>query len=693
MHKNNVRSSIIYDRIPMLLLFFIFCFSTPIAAEIDQPSNDVYESTVANSGEIAYGDDVTYKVEDGALYLENDTTGTTLLRSSHVLSVAYCQNSLYFAEYEDGVTSFFRNEESEPFFTTKGKVSQFSIANGELFYLHDQGVYCQNGTLFFEKEGLTFFSMQSDGTCLYTANGTIYRLSDGTSQMIAAAGEDESNDATTSATLYEPRLTAPTSDNQYYFSNLNIFYASGYGMPNCTAYAYGRAYEILGTRPNLCPNNAGRWYDYNVNNGYYPYGQTPKLGAIAVWANDSSHNQGHVAVVERINSDGTITISESYYGSTFFQTQTRSLSSLYPSKIFLGFIYILEDGYTEDQIATPTLSTSDVLGGKSVTLSCGTSGATIYYTTDGSTPTTSSIRYTGAFTARSPVTIRAIGVKSSMSNSDVMVQSVSMSQAATPSSSYNSGSLLAAGDSVSLFSSTSNASVYYTTDGSTPTTSSTKYTGAIILNNDCTIKAISAGIGMQSSDVATFTYSVWDNPFHDIESSDWFFSYVASAHKNNLINGTSEVSFSPDIETDRATFVTILSRLDVFDVDNYELLFSDVKEDQWYSGSIAWAAENGIVNGMGNNSFSPFSNISREQVCVILIRYANWCGIELATDGEVTNFTDGEKISNYARNSVDLAQRAGLINGRDNGTFDPQGSATRAEVTSIFMRFFERYQQ
>ena len=53
-------------------------------------------------------------------------------------------------------------------------------------------------------------------------------------------------------------------------------------MPNCTAYAYGRAYEILGTRPNLCPNNAGRWYDYNVNNGYYPYGQTPKLGAIAV---------------------------------------------------------------------------------------------------------------------------------------------------------------------------------------------------------------------------------------------------------------------------------------------------------------------------------------------------------------------------------------------------------------------------
>lgn len=692
MRKNNGRSNIFSHRIFLLFLFCILCFSTPITAEIDQPSTDVYKSTIANSGETAYGNGETYRVKDGILYLNSNEKETTVSSGAYILSVAYCQNTLYFAAYADEMTSFFRNEEEKPLLTAEGKISQFSVADGELFYLNKQGIHRQNGTLFLAKKGIDSFSMQSDGTCVYTAGNAIYSFSDGKSQIIAVDQEENSGNASTSATLYVPRLTAPASDNQYYFSNLNIFYASGYGMPNCTAYAYGRAYEILGTRPNLCPNNAGRWFDYNLNNGYYPYGQTPKLGAIAVWANDSSHDQGHVAVVEKINSNGTITISESYYGSVFFQTQTKSLSSLYPSKNFLGFIYVLEDGYTEEQVATPTLSTTNVLGGKSVTLSCGTSGATIYYTTDGSMPTASSLKYTGTFTARSPVTIRAIGVKSSMSDSDVMVQSVSMDQAAAPSSSHENESLLAVGDSIQLSSATSGASIFYTTDGSTPTTSSTKYNGSIPLNNDCTVKAIAAGVGMQNSDVAAFTYSVWANPFHDVASEDWFFAYVASAHKNNLINGTSEESFSPHIETNRATFVTILSRLDVFDVNNYELLFSDVEEDQWYSGSIAWAAENGIVNGMGNNSFSPFTNISREQVCVILVRYANWRGIELATDSPITNFTDSAKISNYARNAVDLAQRAGLINGRDNGAFDPQGSATRAEVTSIFIRFFEKYQ-
>ena len=164
---------------------------------------------------------------------------------------------------------------------------------------------------------------------------------------------------------------------------------------------------------------------------------------------------------------------------------------------------------------------------------------------------------------------------------------------------------------------------------------------------------------------------------------------MAKAQRSNIINGVSPTSFAPNSITNRATFVTILSRLDVFDVDNYELAFLDVLEDQWYSGSIAWASENGIVNGTGNNKFSPFTNITREQVCVILIRYANWQGIDLPTDGTAANFTDSNKISNYARNSVDLAQRAGIIKGRDNGSFDPQGSATRAEVTSIFMRFLE----
>ncbi len=150
-------------------------------------------------------------------------------------------------------------------------------------------------------------------------------------------------------TEFKPRLTAPSSSNKYYYSNLNVLYAAGYGMPNCTAYAWGRAYEILGTQPKLCLNNAHYWYSYNKDNKYYPYGQTPKLGAIACWDNPSG---GHVAVVEDISST-TITFSNSGYGyKNFYLTHAEigeANAGVYSyGWKFKGYIYIL-DGVKEPE--------------------------------------------------------------------------------------------------------------------------------------------------------------------------------------------------------------------------------------------------------------------------------------------------------------------------------------------------------
>ncbi len=148
---------------------------------------------------------------------------------------------------------------------------------------------------------------------------------------------------------FKPRLTAPSSSNKYYYSNLNILYAAGYGMPNCTAYAWGRAYEILGTQPKLSLNNANGWYKYNKDNNYYPYGKTPKLGAIACWDNPSG---GHVAVVEDISST-TITFSNSGYGYKNFYLTHAEIGEAnggvysYGWK-FKGYIYIL-DGVKEPE--------------------------------------------------------------------------------------------------------------------------------------------------------------------------------------------------------------------------------------------------------------------------------------------------------------------------------------------------------
>ena len=144
---------------------------------------------------------------------------------------------------------------------------------------------------------------------------------------------------TVNAASFTPRTTAPDSSNANYYSS-NPFYQSGYGMPNCTRYAYGRAYELLGSKPRLSTGNAGYWWWYNKNNGIYSYGSTPKLGAIACW-DKYDQNQGHVAVVEAIDGN-TVTISESHYRSTFFDTRTitANSSNYLTSMRFLGYIYI-----------------------------------------------------------------------------------------------------------------------------------------------------------------------------------------------------------------------------------------------------------------------------------------------------------------------------------------------------------------
>lgn len=144
-----------------------------------------------------------------------------------------------------------------------------------------------------------------------------------------------------SAASFSPRLSAPSSSNKYYYSNLNVFYKYGYGMPNCTAYAYGRAYEILGSEPKLSWNNAEQWYDYNKSNGYYKYGKDPKVGAIACWS--YSYGGGHVAVVEKVEN-GVITLSNSAYSGDNFYISTASISD---PKVggnkgwnFQGYIYL-----------------------------------------------------------------------------------------------------------------------------------------------------------------------------------------------------------------------------------------------------------------------------------------------------------------------------------------------------------------
>lgn len=159
---------------------------------------------------------------------------------------------------------------------------------------------------------------------------------------------------------FVPRMTAPSYSDSCYYED-NIFYQSGFGIPNCTAYAWGRAYELLGKEPKLCTGNARDWYSYNKNSGVYEYGQTPRLGAIACFDNDLG---GHVAVVEKIER-GEITFSNSAYMGREFYLSTADISDSNPGQDgwdFQGYIYIGDFDHSKVYLnANRKISTSDGL--------------------------------------------------------------------------------------------------------------------------------------------------------------------------------------------------------------------------------------------------------------------------------------------------------------------------------------------
>lgn len=182
-------------------------------------------------------------------------------------------------------------------------------------------------------------------------------------------------------------------------------------------------------------------------------------------------------------------------------------------------------------------------------------------------------------------------------------------------------------------------------------------------------------------------------PFTDVTAGDWFLDNVKYVYEKGLMNGTSDTAFSPKQTTNRAMIVTILHRLENSPAVDAQSPFADVAAGQYYANPVAWAAANGIVTGTSDTTFAPLNNITREQMAAILYRYAQFKGYDVSVgeDTNILSYTDAETISEYAIPAIQWAVGSGLINGKGGGVLDPQGSATRAEVSAILARFCEAY--
>ena len=195
----------------------------------------------------------------------------------------------------------------------------------------------------------------------------------------------------------------------------------------------------------------------------------------------------------------------------------------------------------------------------------------------------------------------------------------------------------------------------------------------------------------------TTVYAKWTEnavtptlPFTDVKSGDWFYEAVQYVYDKGMMTGVSADRFAPASTTTRGMIVTILYRLENEPAVSGGSAFTDVENGAWYADAVAWAAANDIVNGTSATTFAPNSPITREQMATMLYRFAQYKGMDAVTLQEnLTGYPDGGQVSDYAIPAMNWAIGQGLIAGMENGTLVPQGSATRAQVATILMRFCE----
>ena len=194
---------------------------------------------------------------------------------------------------------------------------------------------------------------------------------------------------------------------------------------------------------------------------------------------------------------------------------------------------------------------------------------------------------------------------------------------------------------------------------------------------------------------ATFTQNQSGTlPFTDVKTGDWFYEAVQYVYDKGMMTGVSADRFAPASTTTRGMIVTILYRLENEPAVSGGSAFTDVESGAWYADAVAWAAANDIVNGTSATTFAPNSPITREQMATMLYRFAQYKGMDAVTLQEnLTGYPDGDQVSDYAIPAMNWAVGQGLIAGMENGTLVPQGSATRAQVATILMRFCENVMQ
>ncbi|MBQ7717836.1 MAG: S-layer homology domain-containing protein, partial [Clostridia bacterium] len=228
---------------------------------------------------------------------------------------------------------------------------------------------------------------------------------------------------------------------------------------------------------------------------------------------------------------------------------------------------------------------------------------------------------------------------------------------------------------------TSNSSIvwFYTDDyteeaGSEPWKKSSSKSTVTLVNNN------------PSDDKNNDTEQSVQSVFSDVKETDWFYEAVKYALEKKLMQGTDK-GFEPNGKMTRAMLVTVLYRLENTKASSVTGKFADVAEGEWYSDAVSWASANGVAEGLDSTHFAPDESISREQLAVIMYRYAKFKKYNTEASVELSQFTDADQVSDWAVEAIAWANAVQLIKGTSDKTISPKDTATRAQIAEILMRF------
>ncbi len=179
-------------------------------------------------------------------------------------------------------------------------------------------------------------------------------------------------------------------------------------------------------------------------------------------------------------------------------------------------------------------------------------------------------------------------------------------------------------------------------------------------------------------------------PFTDVSNKQWYYGVINEAYQLGLMTGASDSLFKPNANMNRGMVAIVFHRMEGSKKVEYSKVFPDVANKQYYTTSVLWAKQTGVINGYKDGTFKPLRNVSREEMATMIYNFARYKGLDMSASKDITYFSDYAKITPYARVTLQWAVEKGLMSGKDNGTrLDPLGTATRAECSKMLVQAYK----